>query len=87
MKHLSSFQIGQFFLKLGELFSSALEKSCTSGDDNLEGELDIICRDFAQGQDDQRLRRVANMLLQLKLNFRLLETVDETFLPYSKTSP
>ena len=82
MKHLSSVQTGKLILNLGQLFSSPLEKSCDSGE-NLEGELDIICRDFARGQDDRRLRTVAKMLLKLKLNFPLLESVDENALPRS----
>ena len=72
MKHLSSVQTGKLFLRLGQLFSSPLEKSRDSGE-ILEGELDIICGDFARGQDDWRLRTVAKMLLKLKLYFPLLK--------------
>ena len=82
MKHLSSVQTGKLFLRLGQLFSSPLEKSRDSGE-SLEGELDIICGDFARGQDDWRLRTVAKMLLKLKLYFPLLESVDENALPRS----
>ena len=80
--HVHSAQLRDLYAELERVFSSACQEgdpARAGGDEctDVASTVESACKVYAQGKDYRRLMVVAMALFKLKMNFPLLEQIDE----------